>query len=200
MVTISDHRAVTADSLTGQLLVASPALTDSTFDRAVVLLVDHDEAGALGVVLNRPSPMDVAAVLPDWHEYAAAPNVVFHGGPVARDSALALAALLPGVSSSEADEPLGFRRVFRRLGLVDLDAPPEVIAAEISTVRVFAGYAGWAADQLEAEIEEGSWFVVDSTPDDPFRVDAEHLWRDVLRRQGGQLALVSTFPADPTMN
>jgi putative transcriptional regulator len=90
--------------------------------------------------------------------------------------------------------------VFGRLGLVDLDAPPEVVAAEIGAMRVFAGYAGWAPDQLEQEIKEGAWFVVESAPDDPFHLDPELLWRDVLRRQGGDLALVASFPQDPTMN
>lgn len=186
--------------LTGKLLVASPTLGDTTFDRTVVFLVDHDESGALGVVINRPSQVDVGSILPDWHVYSTQPTVVFHGGPVGRDSALALGALLPRHDAVETSEPLGFRRVFGRLGLVDLDATPEAVAAEISSMRVYAGYAGWEADQLEQEIGEGAWFVVDSVPEDLFQLDPQHLWRDVLKRQGGDLALVATFPEDPTMN
>src|SRR4028118_1505275 len=116
------------DGLVGQLLVASPALGDPTFTRSVILLLDHDEAGALGVVINRPTPVDVADVLPSWEPFATRPGVLFRGGPVAADSALGLATL-PSVGD---DEPLGCRRVSQGLGLVDLDTPPEIIAAEMA--------------------------------------------------------------------
>jgi putative AlgH/UPF0301 family transcriptional regulator len=130
-------------SLTGRLLVASPELGDPNFARTVVLLVDHDESGALGVVLNRPSTTDVSEILPDWHLYTTPPQVVFQGGPVGRDSALALAARAGG--KGEENEPLGFRHVHGGIGLVDLDAPAELVAGEVTSMRVFAGYAGWGS-------------------------------------------------------
>lgn len=185
-------------TLTGRLLVASPELGDPNFSRTVVLLVDHDEGGALGVILNRPSTTDVSAILPDWHLYASPPSVVFQGGPVGRDSALALAARTSG--RGEDDEPLGFRHVHGSIGLVDLDAPAEVIAGEIRAMRVFAGYAGWGSDQLEDEIDEGAWFVVDALPEDLTATDPERLWERVLRRQPPALAVVATFPEDPSLN
>jgi putative transcriptional regulator len=182
------------ESLAGRLLVATPRLGDENFRRAVVLLLDHDEAGALGVVVNRPSSVQVAAVLPTWQPYTCRPGVLFQGGPVARDSALGLARV-PG-----DDEPLGWRRVSGSLGLVDLDAPPEVLAAEMGALRIFAGYAGWAGGQLEAEIDEDAWYVVPAEPADPFSETPDQLWRAVLRRQPGDLALVSTYPEDPSLN
>lgn len=185
-------------TLTGRLLVASPELGDPNFARTVVLLVDHDESGALGVVLNRPSTTDVGEILPDWHLYATPPQVVFQGGPVGRDSALALAARVGG--HGEHDEPLGFRHVSADIGLVDLDSPAEAIAGSIRSMRVFAGYAGWGSDQLEAEIEQGAWYVVDAEPRDLASDDPERLWTDVLRRQPGSLAVVATFPDDPSLN
>lgn len=185
-------------TLTGRLLVASPELGDPNFSRTVVLLVDHDEDGALGVVLNRPSTTDVGAILPDWHLYTAPPSVVFQGGPVGRDSALALAARTDG--RGEEDEPLGFRHVHGGIGLVDLDAPAEVIAGEITAMRVFAGYAGWGSEQLEDEIDEGAWFVVEALPEDLTATDPERLWERVLRRQPPALAVVATFPEDPSLN
>lgn len=191
-----------AGSLVGRLLVASPALADGNFDRSVVLVLDHDEDGALGVVINRPTEVNVAAVLPVWQPLASEPGVLFQGGPVALDSALALA-LVPGDGD---DEPLGWRRVVERIGLVDLDTPPEVLAAEISRLRVFAGYSGWGSGQLEDELAQGAWFVVPARlgPEwdggDPFSASPEDLWRTVLRRQGGDLALVSTYLADPSLN
>lgn len=202
----------------GRLLVATPALGDANFRRAVVLLVEHDDdEGSLGVVLNRPSEVPVDNVLPSWAELANQPPVVFHGGPVALDSALCLASLrdeqgssaeygTPGQYGQQAsDEPLGWRSIegspaVQRLGLVDLDAPPEIIAAELGALRIFAGYAGWGGGQLADEIDQGAWYVVTPEPGDPFVTDPEQLWRDVLRRQGGDLALVSTFPEDPGLN
>ena len=185
--------------LTGQLLIASPSLGDDNFDRAVILVVDHDEAGALGVVINRPSTIDVGAILPDWHVYSSKPAVVFDGGPVGRDSALALGALLPS-RTPDIGEPLAFRQVFGHLGLVDLDAAPEEVAGDIEALRVFAGYAGWAPDQLEQEITQGAWFVVDSLPEDPFSLEPEELWQQVLQRQASSLSWLASYPEDPTMN
>lgn len=185
-------------SLTGRLLVASPELGDPNFARTVVLLVDHDESGALGVVLNRPSTTDVSEILPDWHLYATPPQVVFQGGPVGRDSALALAARVDG--KGEEGEPLGFRHVHSGIGLVDLDAPAEVVAGELTSMRVFAGYAGWGPGQLEDEIDGGSWFVVPADPFDLADDEPERLWERVLRRQPPRLAMVATFPDDPSLN
>ncbi len=183
----------------GQLLVATPALVDPNFDHTVVLLLDYDEDGALGVVLNRPSPVPVGEILSDWSEVAGEPGVLFHGGPVSTDSALAVARLAaPGGEPDE--EPVGWRRLFDDTGIVDLDAPTELVAPAVTGLRIFAGYAGWSSEQLDAEIEEGSWYVVPSTPADVFDGDPAGLWMRVLRRQPGELAWVSTRPVDPTFN
>lgn len=184
----------------GRLLVATPTLDDPNFRRGVVLVVEHDpKEGTLGVVLNRPTEVPVDRVLPPWATLVTGPSVVFQGGPVALDSALALARV-PG-----AGDPLGWRALdgvpaLSRLGLVDLDAPPEVLAGEVTELRVFAGYAGWGAGQLRSEIAEGAWFVLPSEPHDVFIEDPTRLWRHVLRRQGGELAIVATFPDDPNLN
>jgi putative transcriptional regulator len=176
-------------------------LGDGTFGRSVVLVLDHDDDGALGVVINRPTPVDVAEVLPTWQPLACEPGVLFQGGPVALDSALGLA-VVPG--TAEEAEPLGWRRVVGRLGLVDLDTPPEVLAAEVTRLRIFAGYAGWGAGQLEDELRQGAWYVVPADPDggfaDAFTAAPDGLWRAVLRRQGGDLAMVSTYLDDPSLN
>ena len=158
--------------IAGRLLVATPQLADPNFRRSVVLVVEHEvEDGTLGVVLNRPTEVPVDRVLPPWSELVTGPSVVFQGGPVALDSALALAHI-PGT-----DEPLGWRALsgspaVARVGLVDLDAPPELLAPEVTRLRVFAGYAGWGAGQLRSEIEEGAWYVVPAQSGDVFMDDA----------------------------
>jgi putative transcriptional regulator len=181
---------------TGQLLVASPSLTDPNFARAVVLVLDHDDDGALGVVLDRPSDLAVADVLPTWTDVVDHPAQLFAGGPVSTGSALGVAVLVPGTAAA----PLGWRRVFGDTGLLDLDTPMEVLADALAGLRIFAGYSGWSPGQLEAEVAEGAWFVVPTEPGDLVTGSPELLWGDVLRRQGGRLALLATFPADPMQN
>ena len=189
---------VMSEARPGMLLVATPALMDPNFADTVVLLLDADDDGALGVVLNRPSGVAVSAVLEGWADVVAEPEVLFHGGPVGTDGALAVALL-----RDAEDVPVGFRGVDAadgRLGLVDLDTPVELIAGSLSGLRIFAGYAGWGAAQLEDEIEEGSWYVVPAEAGDAFRPDTGELWRGVLRRQPGELAWHSTRPFDPELN
>ncbi|CAM5557651.1 YqgE/AlgH family protein [Streptomyces mordarskii] len=201
---MGDHVAMTeVSSLTGRLLVATPALADPNFDRAVVLLLDHDEEGSLGVVLNRPTPVGVGDILESWAELAGEPGVVFQGGPVSLDSALGVA-VVPGESGRSParteDGPLGWRRVHGAIGLVDLEAPPELLAAAVGSLRIFAGYAGWGPGQLEDELAEGAWYVVESEPGDVSSPAPERLWRAVLRRQRSELAMVATYPDDPSLN
>jgi putative transcriptional regulator len=181
--------------LVGRLLVATPVLDDPNFRRTVVLMLDHNDEGAMGIVVNRPLEVDVAVVLPGWQRYATAPGRLFQGGPVGLDSALGVVAV-PG----DDEEPVGVKRIIGSLGLVDLDVPPEIIVGGVAGLRIFAGYAGWGCGQLENEIAEGAWYVVDSEARDPFTDNPEQLWRQVLRRQRGDLAFVSTFPEDPTQN
>lgn len=178
----------------GQLLVAAPTLTDPNFERVVVLLLSHGPHGALGVVLNRVSDVPVDSVLPEWTDIIVSPATVFEGGPVQPDSAICLARARPGT------DPLAWSRLIGRLGTVDVTIDPPLLLPELEAMRVFAGYAGWAPDQLESEIDRGGWLVLDLLPDDPFAPAPEELWSTVLRRQPGLLAAVATFPADPSLN
>jgi malate dehydrogenase (oxaloacetate-decarboxylating) len=193
-----DHTG--SDPKAGRLLVATPILGDPNFKRAVVLIVEHEDIqGTLGVVLNRPTTIGVGQVLEQWTDLATEPSVVFRGGPVAPNSALALA-MVPG-----KDEPLGWRALdgapaLARLGLLDLDTPPRLLAPAITSLRVYAGYSGWSPGQLEAEIDEGAWYVLTAQPGDVFAADPDRLWRQVLRRQDGDMAFLATYPEDPTQN
>nr|WP_281247072.1 YqgE/AlgH family protein [Pedococcus cremeus] len=183
------------ETLAGQLLVATPQIGEGVFHRSVVLLLHHDADGAQGVVLNRPMEAPVDAVLPMWQEHVTPPAVLFEGGPVGLDTALGLVTV-PG----DSEEPMGVKRLFGGVGLVDLDTPPPLVVPEIAGLRIFAGYAGWSPGQLEDEVETGSWYVVDAEARDAFSDHPLEMWKRVLRRQRDHLALVSTFPPDPEMN
>lgn len=178
----------------GRLLVAAPELKDPSFAGAVVLLLDHDDDGSLGVIVNRPTAVVVSSVLPAWTASISPPEVLFEGGPVSRDSALAVARVLGD------DDPVGFRRIVGDLGIIDLDTPVDVMADAIGDLRIFAGYAGWGAGQLAGELDEGSWYVVDALPRDVFGPDVSRLRQGVLRRQPGELAWLSTRPENPSQN
>lgn len=171
----------------GALLVAAPAVDDPNFVRSVVLLLAHGtEEGTMGVILNRPMDAvagDPTSPLHPWVESAAAPAVLFEGGPVETTGFICLAedvSAPPGVSSMDIVE----------------DDPALVTVPH----RVFRGYAGWAPGQLEAEILVGGWFVLPALRGDAFSDDPAGLWREVLGRQGGELAEIARFPADPNLN
>ena len=179
-------------SLRARLLVATPALGDPNFERTVVLLLEHTLEGAVGLVLNRPSGTDLDEAGADWEGWdllAAEPSVVFVGGPVSRTAVICVARLGDGGAE-------GFQPLLGDIGLANMGGPPRGIDA----VRLFAGYAGWGAGQLESEVTEGAWFVVDAEPADALTVDPDALWEDVLRRQGGRMAMFALCPADPSQN
>jgi putative transcriptional regulator len=184
----------TPGDLAGKLLVASPSLGDPHFRRTVVLVLEHDSTGTLGVVLNRPSEVSLGDILPSWAEKASTPTVVFRGGPVGLDGALGLAWV------RAHDEPLGWQPVNQRLGLLDLAVPAEVVTPAVDALRVFAGHSGWSSGQLQSEIDGGSWYVLDTVIDDPFCSEPDRLWRAVFRRQQGSVAFVANYPEDPSRN
>lgn len=192
---LSENGGMRIDNATGRLLVATPRTGGKIFRRSVVLVLQHDEDGAQGVVLNHPLHAPVSAVLPSWHDYVTHPSHVFQGGPVALDSALGLVTV-PG----DRKQPTGVRLLFGGTGLVDLDVPPSVVMPGLAGLRIFAGYAGWSEGQLEQEIRDGGWYVVESEARDAFTPEPEMLWTTVLRRQRGNLALVASLPDDVTMN
>jgi putative transcriptional regulator len=181
----------------GRLLVATPDLEDPNFALAVVLLLEHDAEGTVGVVLNRPSQLRVAEALPtppagpgsSWEDLAAAPDVVFVGGPVQPNAVIALARV------AEVTDPARWEPVLGDLGVIRLGEGPVPEVGEIRALRIFAGYAGWGAGQLDAELAEGSWFCVDAEVRDCTTAAPRKLWHAVLRRQGGVFASATDEPS-----
>jgi putative transcriptional regulator len=181
------------------LLVATPALQEPTFERTVILLLEHTVTdGALGVVVNRPTGVGAVEVVASVADLVTEPAVLFEGGPVSPNTAIGLGATVPGAFEQAAGASLA--PLTPPLVTVDLDQDPALLAAALKALRVFAGYAGWSAGQLETEIADGSWYVVDALPGDPFSTDPGRLRSAVLRRQGWPLAAAAHSPSDPTLN
>jgi putative transcriptional regulator len=179
---------VTEGWLDGRLLVASPLLVDPNFFRTVVLMLQHDEDGALGVVLNRPTGELVVSHLPEWADRIEDPPEVFYGGPV--EPSVAIGVVRTELPTDPTPVP--------GVGLVDLGSDPASFLD--GTVRVFSGYAGWGPGQLESELAEGAWLVLGAEPEDVFTDRPGALWSSVLRRQGGRSAMLANFPIDPSLN
>ena len=176
-------------------------LDDPNFDRSVVYMVEHHDEGALGLVLNRPSGEELVDPLEGWVTAQSAPSTVFSGGPVEPDALIALARLEHRVTAGSTDDDTSYLAPLTGdIASADLAADPALVIGQINALRVFRGYAGWEPGQLEAEIESGSWIVVDSESSDVFTDDPEALWRRVLRRQPGRLGWLAEAPDDLAWN
>ena len=192
-VRISIGQDTGVDSLRGQLLIASPAVHDPNFRRTVVLIAEHNEAGAMGVILNRPAEVTVAGAVPELEELADHDEAVHLGGPVGESSVTVLAEL--------ADLDAAALLIDDDLGFLGSQADEHAHLADVvNRARVFAGHAGWEPGQLEAEMEEESWIVEPALREDVFTEDPEGLWSSLLRRKGGEYVVIATMPDDPTLN
>jgi putative transcriptional regulator len=179
-------------ALRGQLLVAGPTLLDPNFHRTVVLVVEHEEGGAMGLVLNRPSPIPAQRAIPELSPALDPDERLWVGGPVQGTSVVVLADFTGSALES--------RSVQGDVGLVLPDADLEEVGEAVRRARAFLGYAGWGPGQLEAELEGEDWIVADFSPKDAFTDDPDRLWAQVLGRKGGQYALLATMPPDPSVN
>jgi putative transcriptional regulator len=178
-------------SLKGQLLVAGPALVDPNFHRTVVLVGEHSEEGALGVVLNRLSESTVHEAVPELTTLVDRDDTVHVGGPVQPSSIVVLAEF--------ADHDHGGTLVLDSIGFLPSEVDPLELG-ELRRARVFAGYAGWGPGQLEGELEDGSWIVEPAVPEDVFTPDPAALWSAVLTRKGGPFGVLALMPPDPSLN
>lgn len=179
------------ESLQGSLLVAGGGLFDPNFRRSVVLVAEHSEEGALGLVLNRPAPVAVEQAAPPVAGLVEPGATLFLGGPVQPEAAIVLV---------EFDRPeRAGQIILGSIGFPPADVPPEALRG-IRRARVFSGYSGWGPGQLESELAESSWIVEPARPDDVFTGDPGQLWNAVLRRKGGQYRILALMPHDPSTN
>jgi putative transcriptional regulator len=180
-----------AESLAGQLLIAAPNLLDPNFFRTVVLLLEHQDEGAVGVVLNRPSEQPAHEAIPDLADVLDATEMLHQGGPVQPEAVIAL---------GEYRTPPASEPIVGRVGLLGGDLDLNELGTLIDRARIFLGYAGWGPGQLEAEIAEEAWILEPAQPADVFSTDPTTLWREVLDRKGGRYRLLARMPDDPSLN
>ena len=180
------------DTLRGRLLLASPSLYDPNFRRTVVLVTEHTDEGAAGLVLNRPSETPVAEAVPDLAPLVPDDDRVYVGGPVQQSAVLVLARF--------EDPDDAAQLVVDDVGFVPGDGDFTVLAGTTRRARVFAGYAGWGPGQLEGELEERSWMVEAPAGVDLFAEPESDLWGSVLRDKGGIYRVVALMPEDPGLN
>jgi putative transcriptional regulator len=178
------------DTTRGQLLIAGPSLQDPNFWRTVVLVVEHNDEGALGLVLNRPSASQVGEVVPELADLVEPDEDVLVGGPMQPGSVIVLA---------DFKDPEDAALIaFDRVGVMGAGADPGELA--VHCARAFAGHAGWGPGQLDGELERGDWFLEPALYTDAFTPEPEELWSEVLLRKGGSYALVARMPTDPSTN
>lgn len=185
---------MSVQSLKGHLLIAGPALVDPNFRRTVVLVGEHSEEGALGVVLNRASETTVDDAVPELAELVELVGEigsVHVGGPVQPSAIVVLADFV------EPDRAGAL--VLESVGFLPAEVDPETLG-ELRRARVYAGYAGWGPGQLDGELEEGSWIVEPALAEDVFTPQPDALWSDVLRRKGGPFGVLAMMPPDPSLN
>jgi putative transcriptional regulator len=180
------------DSIRGQLLIAGPTLGDPNFWRTVVLIVEHNEEGALGLVLNRPSETTVGEAVPQLSDLVDPGEDVLVGGPVQQSGVIVLA---------EFEDPEAAALIaFEDVGVLGTGSDLMEMAPGVRTARAFAGHAGWGPGQLEDELERGDWILEPARHSDAFTTEPTDLWPAVLTRKGGSYALIARMPADPSLN
>jgi putative transcriptional regulator len=180
------------ESARGQLLIAGPTLLDPNFWRTVVLVIEHTEEGALGLVLNRPSETSVGDAVPQLEELVDLEDQLFIGGPVQPSAVIVLA---------EFEDPDDAALLaFDDVGVLGTSSALDHPAAGVKTGRAFVGHAGWGPGQLDSELERGDWILERGRLQDAFTESPHELWSTVLTRKGGSYALVARMPPDPSAN
>ncbi len=181
------------DWVTGQLLIAGPRLVDPNFFRTVVLVVEHNDEGAFGLVLNRPSETSVGEAVPELETLIDPEDPLFIGGPVQPSTVITLARFIDVEEAALA--------AFDDIGVLGTGGSPiEDMAERLLAARAFVGHSGWGPGQLEAELETGDWILEPARGEDIFSPSPRELWSAVLTRKGGSYALVARMPMDPSLN
>jgi putative transcriptional regulator len=174
----------------GSLLCADRSLKDPNFAQAVILIVKYDEEGTLGLILNRQSEVPISNLLDDWKEAKGHKEPMFVGGPVEKGSLLAL------LRSRQKSE--NSRAILREVRLIsDRGAMQKTLQSSPGpeNFRLYAGYAGWAPDQLEEEVDVGAWHIFPGDANIVFDADPDSLWMRMIKKSETEIAGIGSHVA-----
>jgi putative transcriptional regulator len=190
--------------LAGHFLISDINLMDPNFFRSVVLMMSHDEEGAFGLVVNRPSRYTLGDLVDGARDTPAAAVPVYIGGPVQQEILFMLHAEFPGDVSSEGSEHPLEDVVFEPATQPMMDYLKEEWSAldegERPAVRLYAGYSGWGPGQLESELKADAWVILKATSEIVFHSDPEKGWADALARKGPLYRIILQTGFKPSMN
>lgn len=177
---------------TGKILIAEPFLADPNFARSVILLCEHGNEGSVGFILNRATELTLGDLLPDLYT----PLLPIHqGGPVQLDTLHMLHRMPEAFGGNEVIPGVYWGGSYEALQDVIQNNAYQPI-----DMRLFVGYAGWSPGQLEAEVKEGSWLVADLTTDILFETEPERVWKQALKKLGGDYSFLANLPLNPQLN
>lgn len=177
----------------GKLLIAEPFLGDPNFERAVVLLCEHNEQGSFGLVLNQLSNLGLSDALEGVYN---ADMQLFVGGPVEYNTLHFIHRLGDLIPESVS---LG-HGIYWSGDFETVKSLINIGQIEEQNIRFFLGYSGWGAGQLQSELQKNSWIVRDANAELIFDSSVEQFWRKVLREMGGEYKVISNYPIDPRLN
>ncbi len=177
----------------GSLLISEPTLKDSYFNRSVVLIVEHNNDGTVGFILNKQIDVDLNGLVSDFEEIEAS---VFFGGPVNKDNLFFIHSFGKEI---EGALPIT-KKLFWGGDFTMLKDILRKDKSNIDKVRFFIGYSGWDPGQLQMELDQNSWVVKSMVEDNILTISPKNLWKDTLRKMGNEVALLSFFPENPQLN
>ena len=177
----------------GSILISEPFLGDANFERTVILLCEHNENGSLGYILNKPTNVELATVVPDFEQYK---GVLYVGGPVAQNSVH----FIHRSSYNLLDDIEIQDGIFWGGNFEELKTSIENGNINSNDIRFFVGYSGWGAGQLDAEIQNKSWIIGNASSDELFDIEPAKFWREILKNMGGRFKALANYPIDPRLN
>lgn len=176
----------------GKLLIAEPFLKDGHFSRTVVFICEHSDEGTLGFILNQETDLLLGDILV---ELSASKEPIYQGGPVQNDTLHMLHQIPQKLDGKQITDHIYWGGSFDSLQETILmhDYEPE-------SIKLFLGYAGWAAGQLDAEMAEGTWLVADATEEIVFHTAVNEIWRKAIQLLGDDYRYLAQLPIDPQLN
>jgi len=177
----------------GRLLVAEPSiLNDTSFNRSVILLSEHNDEGSIGFIINKPSEYTLNDLIPEIESDL----IIYNGGPVSKEN-LYFVHNVPDLIPDSIEITNGI------FWGGDFEKIQELLQNDMlkkDDIRFFLGYTGWSKDQLQDELETTSWVVIENNYQNIFDISHQSFWKDQLMKFGGKYQIWANAPENPNLN